>query len=153
MPDLPYNTAGTPNVIHKVAEPLRRYGPGVVSFNGVPLLSIYQSANEGRDNGSCLVIARCGVWRFRWAVTGGEETALAVWVRQPRLGDDRPQLKLDANPAIGLSAQVITAANTADWEQLQTSPFTPSVSGGAWVTVCNRHPGYSPLFVDRITAS
>lgn len=86
-----------------------------------------------------LRIAGNGVYSRRLKVAAGVRQ-VKVQSMQPVAGRARPRLRVVANPAVGLTADVVQESSSGTgWITITTS-FTASEDGGVWVVLENPEP-------------
>lgn len=86
-----------------------------------------------------LRIAGGGVYARRLKVAAGARE-VRVQALQPKDGRARPRIRVKANPAIGVTSDIVgTSASGAGWNQITVS-LTASAAGGVWVILENPEP-------------
>jgi hypothetical protein len=104
--------------------------------------------DSGAGNPAPSLKLNAGYWPVRLAVKSGART-VKVDVRQPDSAAARPVLRVKANPAIGLAADVTaTAGSGTDWQTVQAA-FTATADGGAVIELENPDPE-KPCWFDNV---
>ena len=109
-------------------------------------------AVEGSPAPPSLALKENGYWRFRWLVGTGNRS-ITVFVKQASNLSPRPTLKLRANAAVGLVADVVTtAASSVTWTAM-TAAFVCTGTGVIWVEMWNNtlQLPQDPAYFDRIS--
>lgn len=100
-------------------------------------VACYQDTTDGTPAGTpSLRFDNWGFWRFRWAVATGINTK-TLFAKQVVNQSPRPSIKVKANAAIGLVADVETfAAAGVGWLTITVS-FVSTSPGVVWVELWN----------------
>lgn len=122
---------------------IARAGGVVLSgvFVTMPAFGASRDDTVGSTAAPSLKMTRLGVFTFELFVKAGDRTVKAK-VRQTMPASPQPQLRVRANPGLGIAADVVaTAPAGTDWVTVGPAEFTASADGIVTVELWCLAPG------------
>lgn len=134
---------------------------GVTSINGDSSsghlkTGVRKETVDGSPAPPCIALDYPGFWRFRWAVLSGARTVGVDAKQVSNVAGKRPSLRVKANPAIGVNADVTSAAGAgAGWVTISPATVNPTSDGVLWVELWNNDTDtfYSTAYFDHVVTT
>ena len=108
---------------------------------------------DGYPSAPCLALDYPGMWRFRWQVQPGLQTISCYAKQASNVAGKRPSMRVKANSALGLAADVAgSAGSSTGWVKISSLSVTVSAAGVLWVELWNNDTDtfYSTALFDNI---
>lgn len=122
---------------------------------GAYMVSAEKETTEGNPQ-PCIKLHSKGYWRFRWSVAAGTRTIQADCKQALNL-TPYPSIKVNANPSIGVNADVVSSAGAgAGWKTIPAASISPSSAGCVWVELHANYDGQFnvyPCYFDNVSAT
>ena len=108
---------------------------------------------DGYPSPPCLALDIPGFWRARWQLSPGSQT-ISVWAKQvSNVAGKRPTLVVKANPAIGVSADIVgTAGSSTGWTKIGPLTVVATAPGVVYFEFHNNDvvTFQSPCYFDNL---